>query len=134
MAEQNSNEFDRQAAISQAKMLLGIKGVSEDEILSFLLDDSVQLVISYCKRKSLPNALFSLIPQIAADRYRISDYGKAQPDKILTSVSQGSRSESYASPDIYDNSFLKNYEARLKPFICKRGYVPSDFDTPDNSD
>lgn len=124
--------MDTERLKEQTKLLLGIEG--DDKILTFLIEDTTNLVLGYCKIKEIPTQLESLIPVITADRYRISDYGKAQPDKILTSVSQGSRSESYASPDIYDNSFLKNYEARLKPFICKRGYVPSDFDTPDNSD
>ena len=124
--------MDREQLKEQAKLLLGIDG--DDAILNLLIDDTINLVLGYCRLDELPEKLQSLIPVMTADRYRISSYGKAQPDKILASVTQGSRSESYASPDIFDDSFLKDYEARLKPFINKRGYVPGDFDEPDDGD
>lgn len=124
--------MDKEQLKEQAKLLLGIDG--DDDILSLLIDDTINLVLGYCRIEELPTRLESLIPVMTADRYRMSDYGKVKPDKVLVSNSQGSRSESYANPNIFDDSFLKDYESRLKPFICKRGYVPSDFDEPDDGD
>lgn len=126
MPEQSTKEFDREKAVEVEKMLLGIKDSSKDEILSFLTDDSVQLVISYCRIETLPEALFYLIPQIAADRYRMQGYGSEEAVKRVKSWTQGKRSEAYEDSNIYANHFLNDYKERLAPFINKKGVVPSD--------
>lgn len=126
MPEQNNNEFDKESALKLEKMLLGIEDGSKDEILRFLTDDSIQLVISYCRIETLPKALFYLIPQIAADRYRMQGYGSEETVKRVKSWTQGKRAESYEDSNIYANHFLNNYKNRLAPFINKRGVAPSD--------
>lgn len=119
--------FDTEKALNQTKMLLGITDDnSKNKLLSFLIDDSIFLVLSYCKIKVLPEALYYLIPQIAADRYRMQSCGSETVKRRVKSYTQGLRSEEYESSDIYSEHFLNNYKNRLAPFMSKRGYVPSD--------
>lgn len=121
--------------LSKAKLLLGVTDDSKDEILSYLIEDNINLVLSYCRICELPNALESSIPVMTADRYRMMNYGNEKGDKVLKSVTQGSKSESYgSSADMFGSHFLNNYKLRLAPFINRKGRVPSDFDRPRNTD
>ena len=121
--------------LSKAKMLLGLLDESKDEILSFLIEDTINLVLGFCRIPELPEALESLIPIMVADRFRITDYGKAEADTVLKSVTQGSKSESYGNrTDIFSSHFLNDYKLRLAPFINRKGRVPSDFDVPKQTD
>ena len=121
--------------LSKVKLLLGISDDSKDEVLSYLIEDNINLVLSCCRICELPEALDSLIPVMTADRYRMMNYGSEDGDKVLKSVTQGSKSESYgSSADMFDSHFLNNYRLRLAPFINRKGRVPSDFDRPRNTD
>lgn len=128
MSEQKIEGFDNEKVLKTEKMLLGIKESdnSKDEILNFITDDSIQLVISYCRTELLPKPLFGLIPQIVADRYRMQGYGSEESARRVKSWTQGKRSETYEDSNIYDNHFLNDYKERLAPFINKKGVVPSD--------
>lgn len=106
-------------------MLLGINESEQDSLLSFLIDDTVSLVLGYCHIEILPRQLESLVPVIAADMYRRKGYGQENAPEVVTSISEGERSVSYAETNP-DNDFLSNYYDRLKPFICRKGRVPSD--------
>lgn len=121
--------------LSKAKLLLGISDDNKDEVLSYLIEDNINLVLSYCRICELPEALDSLIPVMTADRYRMMNYGNEKGDKVLKSVTQGSKSESYgSSADMFGSHFLNNYKLRLAPFINRKGRVPSDFDRPRHTD
>lgn len=111
------------------KLLLGIADDSKDEILNFLIDDTINLVLGFCRICELPDALSSLVPVMCVDRYRMSQFGKTRADGILKSITQGSRSESYDNPaELFSDNFLNDYKLRLLPFVNRRGYVPSDLD------
>lgn len=115
----------------KAKMLLGIEDDSNDGILSYLIEDNINLVLSYCRIRELPEGLESLIPIMTADKYRMMKYGTEDGDTVLKSVTQGSKSESYgSSADMYGSHFLNSYKLRLAPYINRKGCVPSDFDRP----
>lgn len=117
--------------LAKAKMLLGVTDDSKDRILEYLIEDNINLVLGYCRICELPEALESLIPVMTADKYRISGYGSEDGDKVLKSLTQGSKSESYgSSADMFSSHFLNDYKLRLAPFINRKGRVPSDFDRP----
>lgn len=127
--------MDNTEMLTKAKLLLGVTDDSKDEILSYLIEDNINLVLSYCRIRKLPNALESSIPVMTADRYRMMNYGNEKGDKVLKSVTQGSKSESYgSSTDMFGSHFLNNYRLRLAPFINRKGRVPSDFDRPRHTD
>lgn len=62
-------------------MLLGIKDDEQDGLLSFLIDDTINMIMSYCHIEVLPCQLESLVPKIAADMYRIKAMGTVKVPK-----------------------------------------------------
>lgn len=44
------------------KMLLGIKDDEQDSLLSFLIEDTVNMIMAYCHIDVLPRQLESLVP------------------------------------------------------------------------
>ena len=91
-------------------MLLGIKDDEQDGLLSFLIDDTINMIMSYCHIEVLPRQLESLVPKIAADMYRIKGYGDSKSPEVVKSVSE----------------IFSNYYKRLDPFRKRKGRVPSD--------
>lgn len=118
-------EEKRAEALSRLKMLLGIEDSNSDELLSFVIDDMVDMVLGYCRIAVLPRQLESLVPVIAADMWREKGYGSAAAPEIVKSISEGERSVSYADT-APDDSFFENYYDRLKPFVNRRGRLPSE--------
>lgn len=109
------------------KMLLGISGHEQDGLLSFLIDESKNMILGYCKINEIPAQLESLVPVIAADMYRAKGYGSEAPPEDVKSISEGERSVSYENNRPSGN-FLASYRARLAPFKNRKGRVPSDLD------
>ncbi len=112
-------------ALERLKMLLGIKDNEQDGLLSFLIDDTVDMILGYCRIEILPRQLESLVPVIASDAYRAKGYGQTDAPEVVKSISEGERSVSYAETNP-DGDFLSSYYDRLKPFINRRGRVPSE--------
>lgn len=112
-------------ALERLKMLLGIKDNEQDSLLSFLIGDTVDMILGYCRIEILPRQLESLVPMIGADAYRAKRYGQTDAPEVVKSISEGERSVSYAETNP-DGDFLSSYYDRLKPFICRKGRVPSD--------
>lgn len=106
------------------KMLLGIKDDEQDGLLSFLINDTINMIMSYCHIEVLPRQLESLVPKIAADMYRIKGYGDSKSPEVVKSVSEGERSVTYAEND--NDEIFSNYYKRLDPFRKRKGRVPSD--------
>lgn len=119
------NDEQLKNALGTLKMLLGIKDNKQDSLLSFLIEDSVNSILGYCRIEVLPRQLESLVPTIAADAYRAKGYGQEAAPEIVKSISEGERSVTYAetNPD-YD--YLQSYYDRLNPFRSRKGRVPSD--------
>lgn len=114
-------------ALNTVKMLLGIEDNEQDSLLSFLIDDTVNMILGYCRIEILPRQLESLVPMVAADMYRRKGYGSAEAPEHIQSVTQDKRSVSFKSNSGTDaEEFLKEYEARLKPFRCRKGRLPSE--------
>lgn len=112
-------------ALTRLKMLLGINGSEQDSLLSFLIEDTIDMILGYCRIEILPRQLESLLPMIAADAYRAKGYGQTDAPEVVKSISEGQRSVSYAETNP-DGNFLSSYYDRLRPFINRRGYVPSE--------
>lgn len=106
------------------KMILGIEDNSKDTLLSFVIEDCENLINSYCHTENVPTKLESIVPIMAADMYRRKGFGQADVPQSVKSITQGDRSISFENTSVGTDDFLKEYEARLKPF--RRGRVPSD--------
>lgn len=115
-------------SLSTAKMLLGIKDDGQDYLLSFLIDDMENLINSYCHTAEVPTKLQSLVPQMAAEMYRRKGYGQTAAPQVIKSVTEDKRSVSFetSSASTDTDEFLKEYESRLKPYRCRKGFLPSD--------
>lgn len=115
-------------SLETAKMLLGIKDDEQDGLLSFLIEDMENMITSYCHTKEVPAKLKSIIPQMAAEMYRRKGYGQANAPQVIKSVTEDKRSVAFHTNSLSTDTdeFLKEYEARLKPYRCKRGFLPSD--------
>ena len=105
-------------------MLLGIKDDEQDNLLSFLIDDTVNMIMAYCHIDVLPRQLESLVPKIAADMYRAKGYGDSKSPEVVNSISEGDRSVTYTETD--NDKIFSNYYKRLDPFRKRKGRVPSD--------
>ena len=113
-------------ALNTVKMLLGIEDNEQDSLLSFLIDDTVNMILGYCRIEILPRQLESLVPVIVADAYRAKGYGQETAPGVIKSVSEGDRSVSYADTNP-DNDFFTGYYDRLKPYINRKGRVPREY-------
>ena len=117
----------REEALERLKMLLGIKDNEQDGLLSFLIGDTADMILGYCRIEIFPRQLESLVPMIAADMYRRKGYGNSNAPERIKSVTQDKRSISFKDgSDTDTDEFLKEYESRLNPFRCRKGRVPSD--------
>lgn len=96
------------------KALLGITDSSDDRLIEFLIDDAVNLVLTYCRISVLPYQLYGVIPQIAASMYR------KRKNAGIASLTEGDRRIEYSGEDA-----LKDYYARIIPFKAK---LPSEVD------
>lgn len=121
------NQEQLNNALGTLKMFLGIKDNEQDGLLSFLIEDTANLILGYCRIDILPRQLESLVPVIAADMYRAKGYGASDAPAVVKSISEGERSVSYADTNP-DNKFFENYYDRLKPFRNRKGRVPSELD------
>lgn len=110
-------------ALNTVKMLLQIDHDNQDKLLLFLIDDVRNSVMGYCHTESVPSKLDSLIPIMAADLFRIKT--NSNSEKEVHSISEGERSIIFEN-SYNTNDFIKEYEARLKPFVNRFGKVPSE--------
>ncbi|NLZ94349.1 MAG: hypothetical protein GX921_00800, partial [Bacteroidales bacterium] len=71
-------------ALNSTKMLLGMEDDDSDELLSFLIDDCISLVLSYCRIKELPKQLESLIATMSVRMYRDNGYGQTDAPQTVS--------------------------------------------------
>ena len=101
-----------------AKLLLEIKDGDSDELLLFLIQETIDAVMSYCHIDVMPRQLEGFIPSMAAARYRDNAAGG------IRSVTEGERRVDYGdSTDI-----MSAYKDRLKPFMSRAVWLPSDLE------
>lgn len=110
--------------LADTKMLLGISDESEDKLLLFLINDTAAAVTAYCRIAVVPNQLYGLIAQIAAELYRAR--GETRAVKALT---EGDRRVEFD-----DLPRFENYISRLEPFVNRMGKVPSELTSETKSE
>lgn len=108
------------------KLLLGIDDDSKDALLSMLIEDTINMILGYCRIETLPRQLESFVPIIAADIYRAKGYGAENAPEDIKSISQGERSVSMESKRPDEKTILEDYKARLAPYRNRKGRVPSE--------
>ncbi len=111
--------------LNAAKLLLEIKNDESDELLSYLIDDCVNAVLAYCHIDILPRQLEGFIPRLAAAMYR------ERQQSGIKSITEGERRVEYGDTK---TDFLTEYAERLRPFISREVFVPSDKDKGDTKD
>lgn len=110
--------------LAAAKLLMGIENDESDELLTLMIDNAIQAVLSYCRLEVLPRQLVSFIPTIVERQLRNNE------NSGVKSITEGERRVEYCEED-YD--FLSEYAARLKPFVSRRVKLPSDLDMEEES-
>ena len=111
--------------LGAAKLLLGIKDSESDELLTFLINDTVDAVMAYCHIDVMPRQLEGFIPSMAAARYRENAAGG------IVSLTEGERRVEYGSGS--DGGYMSAYKERLKPFVSRAAFVPSDLEGRENA-
>lgn len=92
--------------LEKLKMLLGIEGTDEDELLTFILESTEQKILNYCNLPELPAALENVLVEMAADFYDASD-------GVASSVQVGDTSVQYRRDD---DSIIREYKGQLHRF------------------
>lgn len=118
------DEIKVEEHLVRTKILLGITDSGCDELLKLVIEDTVNLILGYCRIKILPRQLESLVPVIAADIYRETAVGKNEIPSDVSQITQGNRSVSYAVTRTDTSGVFTRYEKRMKPY--RRARVPSD--------
>lgn len=109
--EENKSEF-----LANAKLILGIQDDAEDELISYIIDDTINMVLAHCRLQILPYQLHGLIPQIA-----VSVYNSCKNTSGASAIWEGDRKIEYRTEEV-----LKDYSSRLMPFMNNRGRLPSE--------
>lgn len=108
--------------LENTKMLLGIKDDTANSLLLFLIKDTINAVMSYCRIVIVPNQLYGLIAQIVAEVYRSRGYENPETSRQVKSITEGERRVEFESTVSYFNSYLP----RLEPFVNRSARLPSE--------
>src|SRR5690606_23680788 len=94
--------------LEKLKMLLGIEGTDEDELLTFILESTEKKILNYCNLKELPAELENVLVEMAARFYN-------SPDGVATSMRVGDTSVDYSTAKDEQN-IIHDYKAQLHRF------------------
>lgn len=111
--------------LTDVKILLGIDNSDKDNILNFIVEDTISGVLAYCRIESIekiPCGLESVIVHMVVQSYRSNGYGESEPPREIKSISQGDREITFEDR----KGFFNSYRERLKPYINRRAKVPSE--------
>ena len=111
--------MDKTEMLTEMKRLAGVNDTSLDEVFSFIIEDTVNNVLAYCRLEVLPYQLCGLIPQMALSTYRtlVKSGG-------IAAITEGDRRIEYHIGDV-----LSDYRERLSAFINRRARLPSEVET-----
>lgn len=104
--------------LDSAKLLLNITGSENDDLLSYLIDDSISEILAYCRLDILPRQLEGLAIELAVSRFE-----SAQRGSDIKSLTQGERRVEYSDGRA---DFLSKHKARLDAFVNRAGRLPSE--------
>lgn len=102
--------------LGKLKALLGVPeaDTSQDVSLQFILDDVRETIINYCNINELPSGLINTAYRMAVDLYRHSRPGDAEGPVIVSSITEGNTSTSFASAaDAIQGGILEDYKGQL---------------------
>lgn len=107
--------------LEKLKLILGIEGNDEDDLLNYLLESTEQMILNYCNISELPAELEDVLIAMTADmyRFRLRDMGvgKVSQMKIGDTTIQYSDSGNFnLMTGAGGADFLKNYKAQLHRF------------------
>ena len=105
--------------LNNAKMLINVTDNSEDERLTFYINDITDAILAYCRIEFLPKQLYGLVAQIAAKMYADNADGSSN----IKSLTEGERRMEFETSA---QSVIGDYYDRLKPFMNIAGRVPSE--------
>ncbi len=123
--------------LENAKMLLGIstpEGADENEsdktdaVLTFLITDTIDAVMKYCRIEVLPRQLYGLIAQIVCELYRSRGYGDSESGAAVKSVTEGDRRVEFEGT----SEVFSEFASRLEPYIDKSARLPSQLEASDD--
>ena len=102
------------------KMLLGLEGDGKDPILTFLLDQVTDIVLSYCNLDAMPAGLKNTVVRMAADLYRSEGYGKEGAPTAASEVRRGDVTVKYTGQAVAEiagaKGILDDYTAVLQQY------------------
>ena len=102
--------------LGKLKALLGIleDDTSQDVPLQFVLDDIQEAILIYCNVEEPPSGLINTAYRMAIDLYRHSRPGDAEGPVIVSSITEGNTSTSFASAaDALQGGVLADYKGQL---------------------
>lgn len=94
--------------LEKLKLVLGIQGNEEDNLLSFLLESTEQKILNYCNLKELPIELEHVLVEMTARFYN-------SPDGVATSMRVGDTSVDY-STEKEEQNIIHDYKSQLNRF------------------
>jgi hypothetical protein len=106
--------------LDKLKRLLGIsiEDTTKDMLLQFAIDDTKELILSYCNLEELPIGTLNTAYRMAMDLYRNENLGNEDSSLgSISSISEGDTSVSYRSNTAeFKDSLLKNYKIQLNRY------------------
>lgn len=117
-----------QEILKNTKMLLGLdeSDAQTDDLLLFLIRDTADAIMKYCRIDIISRQLYGIIAQIVSDLY--SSQSKGERD--LKSVTEGERRVEFESRKS-SGAVFEAYALRLEPFVNKSARLPSDMEVCD---
>ena len=100
--------------LNEVKILLGLNDDEKDDILSVIIESTVNYCLAYCRLEVLPYQLYGIIAQMCVQSYNAEG---------VKSIWEGDRKIEYSA----------DFTDKLKPFVCRRGFVPSERNCDDKS-
>lgn len=94
--------------LEKLKLILGIEGTEQDDLLGYLLESTEQKILNYCNIKELPAELEDILIEMAARFYN-------SPDGVAASMKVGDTSVNYSTAKDEQN-IIHDYKAQLHRF------------------
>src|SRR5690606_22097964 len=94
--------------LEKLKLILGIEGTEQDDLLEYLLESTEQKILNYCNIKELPAELEDILIEMAARFYN-------SLDGVAASMKVGDTSVNYSTAKDEQN-IIHDYKAQLYRF------------------
>jgi hypothetical protein len=106
--------------LDKLKQLLGIDITdnTKDIALQFVIDDTTEIIMSYCNLEELPSGLSNTAYRMAIDLYRNENLGDENiPLGSVSSISEGDTTVNYRSNIAeFKDTLIKDYRVQLNRY------------------